>query len=167
MATQYEGSEAEKRALDTYVKLSRAAETVINHVHQHLDSIRLTPSQFSVLEMLHHLGPLHQNELASKMLKSNANLTFVIDNLVKRALVGRERDEADRRYMVVRLTDAGAQLIQEVFPRHVGIIMEEFSILTSEEQLSLAHLCRKIGLRVETKDAERTRKRKEAKRGLL
>jgi MarR family 2-MHQ and catechol resistance regulon transcriptional repressor len=149
MATQYEGTEAEKRALDTYIKLSRAAETVLSRVHQHLAGVRLTPSQFSVLEMLHHLGPLHQNELAGKMLKSNANLTFVIDNLVKRDLVCRERDDADRRYMLVRLTDAGAQLIQDIFPRHVDIIMEEFSILTVEEQDTLARLCRKIGLRAE------------------
>lgn len=148
MATQYNGTEAERRTLDTYVKLTRAAETVLNRVHQHLASVRLTPSQFSVLEMLHHLGPLHQNALAGKMLKSNANLTFVIDNLVKRALVCRERDDTDRRFMVVRLTAAGAQLIQDIFPRHVDIIMEEFSILTPVEQDTLAHLCRKIGLRV-------------------
>jgi MarR family 2-MHQ and catechol resistance regulon transcriptional repressor len=152
MATQYDGPEAEKRALDTYVKLSRAAETVLSRVHQHLASVRLSPSQFSVLEMLHHLGPLHQNELASKMLKSNANLTFVIDNLVKRGLVCRARDVADRRFIVVRLTDDGARLIQDIFPRHVGIIMEEFSILTSEEQVTLARLCRKIGLRVAADD---------------
>lgn len=152
MATQFDGTEAEKRTLDTYVKLTRAAETVLNRVHQHLASVRLTPSQFSVLEMLRHLGPLHQNELAAKMLKSNANLTFVIDNLVKQGLVCRERDDTDRRFVVVRLTEAGAELIQDVFPRHVDIIMEEFSILTSEEQDTLARLCRKIGLRV---DAER------------
>ena len=85
-------------------------------MHQHLASVRLSPSQFSVLEMLHHLGPLHQNELASKMLKSNANLTFVIDNLVKRGLVCRARDVADRRFIVVRLTDDGARLIQDIFP---------------------------------------------------
>jgi hypothetical protein len=31
--------------------------------------------------------------------------------------------------------------------------MEEFSILTSEEQVTLARLCRKIGLRVAADDA--------------
>jgi MarR family 2-MHQ and catechol resistance regulon transcriptional repressor len=152
MATQYHGTAAEKRALDTYVKLSRAADTVISRIHQHLASVRLTPSQFSVLEMLHHLGPLHQSELANKMLKSNANLTFVLDNLVKRGLVCRARDATDRRFIVVRLTDDGAHLIQDIFPRHVGIIMEEFSILTAEEQDTLARLCRKIGLRVTADD---------------
>jgi MarR family 2-MHQ and catechol resistance regulon transcriptional repressor len=60
---------------------------------------------------------------------------------------------ADRRFIVVRLTDDGARLIQEIFPRHVGIVMEEFSILTAEEQITLARLCRKIGLRVAADDA--------------
>jgi MarR family 2-MHQ and catechol resistance regulon transcriptional repressor len=147
MATQYNGTEAEKRVLDTYVKLSRAAETVLSRVNQHLASVRLTSSQFSVLEMLYHLGPLHQNALAEKMLKSSANITFVIDNLVKRGLVRRDRDGVDRRFVMVRLTPQGAQLIQDIFPRHVDIIMQEFNILTPEEQHALAHLCRKIGLR--------------------
>ena len=146
MGTHYQGKEVEKDALDVYIKLSRAAEAVEACINRHLKDYRLTSSQFGVLEALYHLGPLHQHELAAKILKSSGNLTMVIDNLVKRGLVERERDEADRRYITIYLTGAGHQLINDIFPDHVGQVVKAIGVLTPEEQHQLAALCRKLGL---------------------
>jgi MarR family 2-MHQ and catechol resistance regulon transcriptional repressor len=146
MGTNYQGTKAEQDALDVYIKLSRAAESVAARVNCYLKDYGLTWSQFGVLEALYHLGPLHPHELAIKILKSSGNLTLVIDNLVKRGLVERERDEADRRYVTIHLTEAGHQLIGQIFPRHVGQVMDAISVLTPQEQHQLAKLCRKLGL---------------------
>jgi len=146
MGTHYSGSTEEKNVLDVYIKLSRAAESVGGRINAHLREYKLTDSQFGVLEAIYHLGPLHQNQLAKKILKSGGNLTLVIDNLVKRNLVRRERDPTDRRCYLIHLTIDGRALIQEIFPRHVAIVMREVGILTAEEQIELARLCRKIGL---------------------
>jgi MarR family 2-MHQ and catechol resistance regulon transcriptional repressor len=89
---------------------------------------------------------MHQHRLGQKILKSGGNMTLVIDNLQKRGLVEREQDPADRRCITVRLTEAGRELILKIFPRHVGIVVEEFSVLTLDEQAQLAALCRKLGL---------------------
>ena len=129
-----------------YIKLSRAAEAVADRINCHLKDYGLTSSQFGVLEALYHLGPLHQHELAAKILKSSGNLTLVIDNLVKRGLVERERDETDRRYITIYLTETGNRLINDIFPRHVGHVMDAMGVLTPEEQHQLAVLCRKLGL---------------------
>jgi MarR family 2-MHQ and catechol resistance regulon transcriptional repressor len=146
MGTHYQGTQVEKDALDVYIKLSRAAEAVGARINCHLKDYRLTASQFGVLEALYHLGPLHQHELAAKILKSSGNLTLVIDNLVKRGLVERERDEADRRCINIRLTEPGHQLISSIFPDHVGYVIDAISVLAPEEQHRLAALCRKLGL---------------------
>ncbi len=129
-----------------YIKLSRAAEAVADRINCHLRDYRLTSSQFGVLEALYHLGPLHQHELAAKILKSSGNLTLVIDNLVKRGLVERERDDTDRRYITVCLTEAGHQLVNDIFPHHVRYVLDTIGVLTPEEQHQLAALCRKLGL---------------------
>src|SRR6266581_6980244 len=92
------------RALNTYTKLMRAAESVTSRVHRVLATPKLTISQFGVLEALYHKGPLCQRDIASKILKSSGNITLVIDNLEKQNLVKRERTSADRRYLTVRLT---------------------------------------------------------------
>jgi MarR family transcriptional regulator, 2-MHQ and catechol-resistance regulon repressor len=83
--------------------------------------------------------------LAQKILKTGGNLTLVIDNLEKRQLVRRERDKGDRRIIQVHLTAEGEALIQIVFPRHVEIVVNDLSVLTTQEQAELAYLCRKLG----------------------
>ena len=147
MGTRYSGTDDEVRALDTYIKLSRAADSVSARIHRHLDVANLTISQFGVLEALLHLGVLSQSDLAKKLLKSGGNITLVIDNLEKRQLVKRDRLPEDRRVVKVCLTEKGQQLINEIFPKHVAAIVAEMSILTALEQEELSRLCRRLGKR--------------------
>ncbi|QEM70194.1 MarR family transcriptional regulator [Geobacter sp. FeAm09] len=107
----------------------------------------LTISQFGVLEALLHKGPLCQRDIAAKILKSTGNITLVIDNLEKRALVRRERTSEDRRYLTIQLTDQGLGLIREVFARVEAAIVAEMKALTNDEQEALGILCKKLGLR--------------------
>ncbi len=90
MGTHYVGPVEETRALDVYIKLSRAAESVTGRINGHLQDHNLTISQFGALEALYHLGSLQPSQLAQKVLKSTGNMTLVIDNLVKRGLVTRQ-----------------------------------------------------------------------------
>ena len=142
----YKGSRDESRALSAYVKLVRAAESVSARIHGHLAEAGLTISQFGVLEALYHLGPLSQSELAEKILKSSGNITMVINNLEKRALVKRERDPEDRRYYSVTLTSSGKKTIGSIFPRHALKITMGMSALTGTELGVLGNLCRKLGM---------------------
>lgn len=148
MATHYPGTAEERLALDVYIKLSRAAESLSGRINYHLKDYNLTLSQFGVLEAIHYLGPMQQNVLARKILKSEGNMTLVIDNLARRGLVTRERGTADRRSIVVSLTAEGRQLVERIFPDHVAKVVAAVSVLTAAEQEQLGELCRKIGLGV-------------------
>ena len=145
-STHYKGAKDETRALNAFVKLTRASETISTRIQRHLGEDGLTVSQFGVLEAIYHVGPLSQADLAKKILKSTGNITMVIDNLEKRDLVKRERKEGDRRYYAVRLTSEGEKLISSIFPRHAGKIVETMNVLTKTEQEKLGQLCRKLGL---------------------
>ena len=148
MGTHYKGTEREIRALDAYIKLLRATESVVARLsHQLRDENGLTVSQFGALEALLHLGPMSQRDLGTKLLKSSGNITMVVDNLEKRELVERRREGNDRRVVTVHLTPKGRQLIVEFFPRHATLISDELGILTPEEQDTLGRLCRKLGLK--------------------
>ncbi len=105
----------------------------------------LTTSQFGVLEALLHLGPLHQQELATKLLVSKGNITLVVRNLSRAGLVARSGSPGDRRKTVVALTPAGRRKIAQVFPRHVAAIGREFAALSATEQEAFSRLCRKLG----------------------
>jgi len=146
MATHYDGTESERQALDAYIKLSRASEAVNQRVNEHLHARGLTVSQFGVLEALYHRGPMPVGQLASKILRSSANLTLVVDNLAKRDLVRRERRPDDRRCVDVSLTAEGRDLVEGLLPAHVAGVVDGFAVLSAEEQATLAALCRRLGL---------------------
>ncbi|HOU41945.1 MAG TPA: MarR family transcriptional regulator, partial [Promineifilum sp.] len=141
MPTHYQGSEAERRALDTYIKLTRAAEAVNVHVNERLHTSGLTVSQFGVLEALYFRGPMPVGQLAEKILRSSANLTLVVDNLVRRGLVERARRADDRRCVDVSLSAEGRALIVGLMPGHVAGVVDALAALSAEEQLTLAALC--------------------------
>lgn len=145
MGTKYQGSPEEMRALDSYIKLTRASESVFHRTTAHLFAHGLTTSQFAALEALYHLGTLSQVELAKKVLKSTGNMTLVLQNLEKRGLVCRERNKDDQRYVHVSMTDAGRELIERLLPGHVRGIVDAMDVLTPEEQATLGRLCRKLG----------------------
>jgi MarR family 2-MHQ and catechol resistance regulon transcriptional repressor len=147
MGTRHQGPAHEVRALDAYIKLMRAAESVSTRIHRHLQDADLTVGQFAVLEALHHLGPLFQRDICTKLLMSGGNLTMVVDNLEKRGLVRRERPASNRRLVRVTLTPAGRRTIAKVFPVHAGSVAEEFAVLTDAEQEEIGCLCKKLGRR--------------------
>jgi len=144
MGTHFKGPADQVAALDTFIKLMRAAESVSSRAHAILPA-GLTITQFGVLEVLHHLGPRCPSELAGKLLKSAGNLTLVVDNLAKAGLVRRERNPGDRRFLTIHLTDKGQAFITGLFPKVAAAITAEFAVLASPEQAALADLCRKLG----------------------
>ncbi len=145
MPTHYQGTPEEALALDTYIKLTRANDTINARLATAGSMHDLTISQFGVLEALYHLGPQAQNVLGEKILKSNSNMTTVIDNLEKRGLVRRNRAEDDRRKIIVHLTPEGREMIQNIFPLHVKAIKDQFAVLTTQEKQILSELLRKLG----------------------
>jgi MarR family 2-MHQ and catechol resistance regulon transcriptional repressor len=145
MATHFRGKRNEVRALDAYIKLSRASGTLDGRLAANLARLGVTTGQLGVMEALMHLGPLTQGELGRKLLRSGGNVTTVIDNLERRGLVRRHRNTDDRRVVTVRLTRGGRQLIEEIFPHHARAVAQAMAALTVGEQEELGRLCRKLG----------------------
>lgn len=145
MPAHFEGPADQVRALDAYIKLSRASRTLDARLAANLARLGLTTGQLGVMEALMHLGPLSQGELGRKLLRSGGNVTTVIDNLERRRLVARRRNPEDRRVVTVGLTSAGLRLIEKVFPVHARAVAQAMETLTAAEQEELGRLCRKLG----------------------
>ncbi len=145
MPTHFNGSRAEMRTLDTFIKLTRCTNSLFSRLTERNTLGDITPSQFAVLEALYHLGSMTQGEVGAKVLKSGSNMTTVIDNLERDSLVRRERDAKDRRVIHVHLTEAGTGKVEAILPGHIAALVDEFSVLSASEQQSLAGLCKKLG----------------------
>lgn len=145
MGTHYKGTAKEKLALDTYIKLNRATNSVNRRHFLVTRQHGLTSSQFAVMEALLHLGPQCQRSISEKVLLSTGNLTTVIDNLESHGWVTRTRDKVDRRMVMIDLTDTGRSIIEPAFQLNLKLILEEFAILSESEQAELSRLCKILG----------------------
>lgn len=145
MGTHFEGSLEQTLALDTWVKLSRAKESVGRKLKPCLGQHGVTSPQFGVLEMLYHLGTLNQTVIGMKLLVSGGNVTMLVDNLEKHSWVERRRSRKDRRVINVHLTSAGKALTEQLLPIHVEALTNALSVLTVGERETLGILCKKLG----------------------
>ena len=142
--SRFRGNARERVVLNTFVKLMRGSDALVETTHRHLTAEDLTVSQFGVLEALFHRGPMCQKDLAEKILKSPGNMTTVLRNLEKRGLVYRKRSVEDRRYSAVHLTKEGESLIAEVFPRHLNGLVRSLDHFSDTDLADLTRLCRKL-----------------------
>jgi len=76
----------------------------------------LTGQQYNVLRLLeaHREGPLGTLELANRLVSRAPDITRMLDKLEQRDLVARVRSETDRRAVLVSLTSAGRQLLEQI-----------------------------------------------------
>jgi MarR family 2-MHQ and catechol resistance regulon transcriptional repressor len=153
MGTHYTGTPREVLALDTFIKLMRATDSIGAHLSRHIEADGLTHGQLGVMEALLHLGPMSQRDLGAKLLRSGSNVTMVLDNLERRGLVRRTRRKDDRRAVEVTLTAAGRRLIADLFPKHARRITRLFGALSSRDQKRLGALCKTLGRDIPGGDA--------------
>ncbi len=147
MPTHYRGAATERCALDALIKLTRARNAVTRALQRELETASrgITLSQFGIVEAILHLGPLCQKDLATKLLTSPANVTLLVDGLIRRDWVRRKRSTKDRRFSTVHLTAHGRAEVARLFPGHAARVAELFAVLTRAEQETLGTLCRKLG----------------------
>jgi MarR family 2-MHQ and catechol resistance regulon transcriptional repressor len=127
------------------VVLWRACRAVESHVEAHIRSLGLCGSDFAVLEVLLHRGPLPVSAIGRKVLLTSGSITTAIDRLEAKGWVVRGSDPDDRRARVVRLTPAGRRFVEPSFADHVEVIDRAFAVLSSRERGRLVDLLRKLG----------------------
>ena len=105
----------------------------------------LGDSDFRVMEVLLHKGPLPVNAIGPKVFLTPGSISIAVDRLHARGLVSRVDSEADRRVRVVDLTAKGRALIRRVFTAHAKNMEELARLLTSSERVQLVEALKKLG----------------------
>ncbi len=86
-------------------------QKVISHL-----GMDITLEQAQVLLSLYNSEGVSQIQLASKVFHGRTNITRIINGLVKQNLIERQKDSIDKRCFRVYLTDAGKEIINQLFP---------------------------------------------------
>ncbi|MBU0799131.1 MAG: MarR family transcriptional regulator [Alphaproteobacteria bacterium] len=118
----------------------RATSLFLASMQEH----QLTPTQWAALVKLHEQGALSQNHLGRLTAMDPATIQGVIRRLVTRDLICRAEDLNDRRRAVLRLTEAGTALVDQLFATAAGISRETLSPLSPSEQAVFLKLLQRL-----------------------
>jgi MarR family 2-MHQ and catechol resistance regulon transcriptional repressor len=139
-----------------WVVLARAYGAIAHYVEQCVAAEGLCLSDFMMLEVLLHKGPLSISAIGEKVLLTNASMTAAVDRLEKRGFVLRQNSQEDRRSKIVTLTAEGRVFISELYARHVQDIEAVTSSLSQKELNRMRSLLKTLGLAA--KDAAERRR---------
>jgi DNA-binding MarR family transcriptional regulator len=127
----------DRGGLEAWSSLLRAHATLLRRLETDLaEATGLALADFDVLAQLANAGGvLRMTELADRALISRSGMTRRVTRLVDEGLVRRANTDADRRGVVVSLTNAGVARLTETVPVHLRGIKELFIEQLDEPEL--------------------------------
>ena len=129
-----------------WLVLTKAFYALAAHAEKslNLSGACLGDSDFRVLEVLLHKGPLPVNTIGPKVWLTPGSISVAVDRLEKKALVKR-KTTGDRRVRLVEPTAKGHALDSSAFRQHAAAMEEVARVLSKEERLILLRLLKKLG----------------------
>ena len=109
-------------------------------------------SEFTIMEVLKHKGPLTITAIGEKVLLTSGSMTAAINRLERKGYVRRRRDASDGRCFHVHLTEVGRSVIDQAYAKHATNLERVAEALTPTERETLVRLLKTIGRRAEVLD---------------
>jgi MarR family transcriptional regulator, 2-MHQ and catechol-resistance regulon repressor len=131
----------------TWLVMMKAMRALTRYATAGIEETGLGLSDFGVLEILLHGGPLPVNTIGPLVNLTPGSISIAIDRLVAKGLVSRVESAEDRRVRIVALTPPGKDLIASAFRRHSGQMKKVFSELSAVELRGLEAALKKVGKR--------------------
>src|SRR5579872_2252399 len=127
--------------------MMKAMRALTRYAAAGIEETGLGLSDFGVLEVLLHKGPLPVNTIGPIVDLTPGSISVAVDRLFAKGLVNRVESAEDRRVRIVALTPRGKDLIVQAFRKHSGQMKRVFSDLSPEELRGLETVLKKVGKR--------------------
>lgn len=126
------------------IVLKKAMKTINSKIEKDFREKGITPSQFSVLDVLYTKGEMRICELIEKVLSTSGNITVVIKNMEQKDWLYKKSSSTDKRAFLVGLTKEGKKLFEKLLPEHRKEIENVYNILSPEEKQELIRILKKF-----------------------
>ena len=123
--------------------LRRITRSMDLHSRSLVQTHGLTGPQATLLNSLTG-GPMTAGELANRINLSQGTVTDILNRLETRGLVYRQRDNADKRRVIVSLTHLGDEIVTNSLPLMQALIAERLKELPEWEQSQLLAALQRI-----------------------
>ena len=125
----------------------KADEAARDYLYRGLEETGISDTDFRVLEVLLHKGPLPVNTIGPKVHLTPGSISVAVDRLLEKGLVSRCESSEDRRVRIVALTKSGRDLIVPIFRKHAAEIGRVFADASPKELEILEGVLKKAGMR--------------------
>ncbi|MFI5235677.1 MAG: MarR family winged helix-turn-helix transcriptional regulator [Gemmatimonadales bacterium] len=124
------------------LNIVRTADAYLRLMAKALKPAGLTPTQYNALRILRGAGAAGHTctAVSERMLTRDPDVTRLLDRLEKRGLVERERHPQDRRAIVVHITEAGRQLLEQLDAPMAEVPRQQLGALGAERLKDLITL---------------------------
>src|ERR1700739_4874648 len=143
-------------ALHAWLIMLKAWRSMSRYAAPTLLENGLGESDFRVLEVLLHKGPMPVNVIGPKVDLNPGSVSVAVDRLYKKGFVSRVECSQDRRIRTVALTEKGREMFVPLFRRHRALIKRAFQDVSPEELQQLKGVLEKIGKRAESLAEKKT-----------
>ena len=130
-----------------WLVMIKAMRSLTRYAAAGIEDTGLGNSDFRVLEVLLHKGPLPVNTIGPIVDLTPGSISVAVDRLVEKGLVSRVESADDRRVRIVALTRCGKDLIVPAFRKHAAQMRRVFSELSPEDLCGLEVALKKVGKR--------------------
>ena len=138
------------QSLHAWLIMLKAWQSISRYLLPALLEEGLGESDFRVLEVLLHKGPMPVNTIGPRVDLNPGSVSVAVDRLYKKGLVSRVESPHDRRVRTVALTEKGRKMFFPLFRRHAALINRAFQDVSSQELQHLEVVLKKIGKRAES-----------------
>lgn len=129
-----------------FVNLRYTSNWILKKQNTFMSKFELTMPQFNILRILRGAGDgvyLSVNTIKSRMVEISPNTTRLMDKLLEKKLIERERSTNDKRIVNVCITEAGMSLLSEI-DCHFDNELTMSYVLTNEEAELLSDILDKL-----------------------
>jgi MarR family 2-MHQ and catechol resistance regulon transcriptional repressor len=133
-------------AAKLWIVLARAHASVASYMQHAIAAQGLCLTDFMVLEVLLHKGPLTISAIGEKVLLASASMTSAIDRVEQFGYVQRLTCDKDRRIRYIQLTPTGRDFISALYAEHERDLERLTANLSATERQNLYTGLKNIGL---------------------
>ncbi|MEU0268322.1 MarR family transcriptional regulator [Nocardioides sp. NPDC006303] len=118
--------------------LSLALEKVVRLVREVSTAGDVSPTAATVLAGLARTGPQRVTDLAKVAGVSQPAMTQLVNRLTQQGMLARVADDADRRAVLVEVTDAGREVLETRRGQRAGVLDAALARVSTEDRAAIA-----------------------------
>lgn len=135
-----------------YKSLAHDYMEVMNKMHRHKVQKQLTDSMhgehFVLFYISQHEGNVIPGDISNKMGITSARIAAALNSLEGKGLISRRIDTKDRRRILIDLTDAGREQVQEHYQMIMGITTHMLEYLGEDDATEFIRIMKRLADKV-------------------